>query len=363
MSAPGDPPRQQARKPLTPLRLLGGVLLALLPVALIVGWTATRGEGRSTLAQLGADADVLGVVVAILVVSAANWCVGLRWQTMLRVASRPSTTMLTAFSVLGSLFNFVLPGPVGELVAAGLVQHRYGIPTPVALLASVQARLLGPLSAGVIALGAWLLFEIQIDPERAYLPTVAVGAVLGMTVLLGMSTAAPATGLRVGTACLELVARLPRLSGPSLRLSRVLEEQVGRMIEHRPTRGQFVRAFFVSVLGQLIAAFGIWLAAVALGLDASLPAIVFVANACTILGVVIYLMPGALVAWDLMFVGMLIGSAGLDMPQAAGLLAAVRLQFVFMLVIGGLLIPWVGRDLLTGLLAGTDAKAEPADQG
>jgi hypothetical protein len=244
---------------------------------------------------------------------------------------------IVGITAAGQLVNMALPGPVGELVAAGLVQRKYGVDAPVVLAASIHARFVGVASAALITSLVWLTFPLPVPEDARPFVLAAVVMVAFWGGALGVLALWPGLFLRPSAV---LRARLaPRVGHGALRwLDRFLAlgERFG--VELSAMGRQLGRPHLVAagwnLLGVLSITGGAWLATWALGQAGHPAGILFAQSALTAGAVVLFAMPGAQVGWDAAFATLMVTTVGLPLELALAVTVLVRVQQLAVASIG-----------------------------
>lgn len=309
----------------------GLLLAAIWPVAVLVAAGAYGAFvlDASLLDRLREARPLFGLG-ALLAFGLVFPAMGLRWRALLPGAkeAKVGVVALSAVAASGQLVGIALPGPVGELAAAALVQKRWDLPAPLALAASLHARVLGLLS-GVAIAGVLLVAAPEVEVPTGWgLPLVLGGAVVTAMVLALTALALfPQAFLRV-----QLPAWLP---GPAARLGALMTEflegasQLGRGVG-RP----HLVAFRWSLVMHGCAGLGVFFLARALGGDPSLAGVLFTQGAISAGALVLFLLPGQALGWDAAYAGLLIAAAGLDPGVAVVTVALARLAQTLLMAAG-----------------------------
>mgnify|MGYP002635161116 CR=1 FL=1 len=279
--------------------------------------------------------EALGAIVAFVLVFPA---MGLRWRALLPGAkeAKVGAVAISAVAASGQLVGIALPGPVGELAAASLVRRRWAIPGPIALAASLHARVLGLLTGVLMA--AVLL---------AGAPGVTVPANWGLPLLLGGAAVSGMVGALTALAlfpALFLRIQPPAwLPSPAARLWALVAEflegasQLGRGVG-RP----HAEAALWSLVMHACAGIGVFLLARALGGEPSLGGVLFTQGAISAGALVLFLLPGQALGSDAAYATFLIGASGLDPGVAVVTTALARAAQTLLMALGPAL---VGVDL------------------
>lgn len=313
--------------------LLATVLVIVLGT-LALGRTQAGGEA---IADLRERADPLGLVAAVGLISLAQPCVAMRWRALLpRDAARPGVVVLTGFLCAGLVFNYALPGPVGELVTAGLLRRRSDIAVADGLASLVVSRIVGLGSACVVAGIVWLVVPMDVPPEYDGIVGFAAVAMAAAGLVLGVVAIRP-SGPRalVDRALSPLAARDDRLG----RLSRRVRDGAARLLDAVvATARRGPRAWAAAIAwacaGHLVVATGLALASWSIGADPSWSGVVFTYAAATAGAIVLFLFPGSHLGWDLSFAALLAFTAGMSATDAAAVTVVARVQQSFILLLG-----------------------------
>lgn len=314
-----------------------------LVVVAVVAWLVARAMDEDLGAVL-ARAHPGWLVVAWIAMTNAYVTVSGRWRALMPPEHRPSLGGLTAIQCSGLLLNYAVPGPVGELGAAWLAQRRYGVPLPDGLATALTGRVIGLVSAAVLALVVWAAFDLPISQDLQA-PVGAVAVVMGVGGAAGVWVA-----LRPALAGRLVHAVLGRVTGPGLlgraaaamdRIATSLVDALGAVAR----RGwlAWTTAIAWSLFAHASVALGIGLAAWSLGAEPSAPGVLFTYTAVTAATVLLYAAPGSQVAWDAMLAGLLVASAGLDVADALAVAVIVRVQQISVMAVGAGALVWLLR--------------------
>ena len=315
----------------------GVALVALAVVAL------SRTElGSEAMADLWERARLLPLVVALGFMTCAFFFMSLRWRALMPEGHHPPATGLTAIICSGLLLNYAVPGPFGELGAAWFAQRRYRVPLAAALASGVTARIVGLITAALLAAAVWAVSDLPV-PE-GYEEIVATAAILtgcGGAALAWLA-ARPMWWKALGSRLLAPLRRGPR----STRLADKLEGTaavVADALHEVATRGlgAYARAAGWALSGHLVVTVGIGIAAWSLGAEPSGAGVVFTYATTTAGAVALFALPGSQVGWDVMFGTLLVATAGLGLTDAAALVLAVRIQQLIVMGFGALTLTWL----------------------
>ncbi len=343
----------------TLLVLAGTVLVSLVG---LLAWQSHRGWAE--LAELGPVIDWPGVLLGIAVTTLAMPAAAARWKVLLPRRGKPGVPMLTAIQCVGVLFNYALPGPAGELVAAVMVQRRYGYRLAEVLVASAVARLMG-LGVGA-AMAAIFFLAFPLPLPEGWIRPVAVGVSCMLLGALAISWAAARPEHFRGL----VHALLRRPSQGDGRLADLIRKGQGAVdsvldalaATRRRGIGPLLQAIAWTALGHTISPTGVAIAAWSMGIDVSWAGVVFT-NTFTMVGVVaLFLFPASYLGWDALYCAVLSASSAVPLAQAAAVTAVARLQQSAVVLAGVLSLVLVARGLLprTLVLPGKPSAGQPS---
>ncbi len=314
-------------------------------VGLVVGLALWQLDpGREALADLWRRSDPLGVLLGVAVITTATPIAALRWRCLLPPGVRGPGSLwnLTLIQCVAVLFNYGLPGPVGELAAAGLAARRYPVSAAEALAARVVVRLLGLAVAAVIAALIFLLAPLPLPEGAEQVLGAGVVALLLGAGCIAVAAALPAQLQRLyRRLCAPLEAWAPRI-GP--RLVGAGDQVFDALIAIRGRGlGPIVRAVLWTFVGHTLSPTGVFIAAAAMGMKAAWAGVVFT-NAFVIVGALaLFLFPGSQLGWDAMYLGVFAGSTGVGVVDATAITVLTRAQQSLLVVLGMGALLWTAR--------------------
>jgi len=320
-------------------RAVWSILLLLGAILLVTVALSQTELGAATVADLRARAHPLGLLGAFGLISLAFVCMAMRWRSLLLAARGAPVLSVSAILCAGLLLNYALPGPVGEVAAAWFLARRQNIPVADALAAGITGRVIGLCTAAVAALGVWLLTDLPVPPALDEAVTLAALITGGGGLGLALFAARPAPFLAVAAVVLRPVRRLPRAA----RLADGLERGLGAVATAfgqtaQAGWGAWLRAIGWSVAGHSCVVAGICAGAASVDAAAHLGGAIFAYAASTAAVVVLFAIPGSQVAWDGLFTGLLVATAGLALPDALVVGLLVRVQQLFFMLLGGVTV-------------------------
>lgn len=329
------------------------VAFVLLSLALLRGMV-----DRQQLELLWAQARLLPLLGSFALLFGGLVFMGLRWRALMPEPARVGRAGLVGICAAGQLLNMALPGPVGELVAAGLVQRTYGVEAPVALAASIHSRFVGVMSAALITLLVWLTAPMPVpDSARPFIFGAVVmvtlwGGALGVVALWPGLFLRPAAALRRRLRP-EHAGRIVRWLDRFLALGARFGESLSTMT--RSMGWPHVAAFGWNLLGVASISLGAWAASWALGAPGSLAGIVFSQCAVTAGAVVLFAMPGMQVGWDAAFATLLVTTVGLPLEHALAITVLVRCQQLVVVSVGAFVLALLLRRPAVEVWSGSPA--------
>lgn len=315
-------------------RTARSVATVVLTAALaLLGLRATN-LGADTLAQVQARIVWGPLVLALFILVVGIVFLALRWRALIVENERVTILPLASALLVGTLLNFALPGPVGEIAAAALVGRRFGIPVTGALAAGLHARFVGLGAAGAAALILVLFADLPVDDGlRRWVYLAAVLIAGGSLGLLGLSVH-PGPMRKISAATVGRFRRLASLDAAIQDFALSLAS-VGALGWRR-----YVRAAGWAVSGHAFVVLGIWIAATGLGAVPSVAGLAFTYAMATAGAVALVALPGTQLGWDAMFCTLLTTTAGLELPDALVLTVLVRLQQTVIMLLGAVVLVW-----------------------
>lgn len=315
-----------------------GLFVAVGSVVLVVGLIALAGvttTGAEALGRIGGAADPAGLVAAVLLISTSQLAVAMRWRALMPPAGRPGPLWTTGVLSVGLVFNYALPGPVGELLSAAMVDRRTGVGFAPAFASLAASRVVGLASACVLAVVASPFLEDTGPASAIVLPASAALLVGGLG--LGMLAVRP-------DFVLEVLARfapssgglLARLHRAATDLATALLGVVGR------GAGAWAQALGWALAGHAVVSLGITVAAWSIGAEPSFAGVLFTYGVATAGALLLFVFPGSHLGWDVTFAALLVATTGVRPEEAAVVTVIARLQQTALLGIGvALMVPFV----------------------
>ena len=250
---------------------------------------------------------------------------GLRWRVLLPETTAHRSFFAAALSS-GLLINYALPGPMGEVMGAWLLQKEDQTPLSTGLTSSMLARLIGLLTAAIGTVCLWPFVTVKIKQAEIILQILILGIGMGGLLLIALFNGAE----RFHAWSLQKEEGHPirRVSAAFLSLTNLSWSRIAQ-------------AFVYSALGHTTAFIGVWLSLQALGGSPTAIDIAFAYLVGTCCGTVAFLFPGSQFTWDAIFIGLLTSAAGYDLAQATGGVAVLRIEQIAMMLFGALPLLWL----------------------
>ncbi len=262
----------------------------------------------------------------------------LRWRAMMTDRARVRILPLTGLFTVGTLLNYALPGPVGEFASAALAGRRFGISAEMAFAAGVHARFIGLAVAGLTSTVLFLTGDMPVPEGVRGWVGVATIAIAGGAVALGALSAWPDVLRALARRTIGRVRFLAKLQASVERLADALGA-VGHLGPRRYAMGAGW-----ALCGHATVIAGIAAAAWGLGAAPDATGLAFTYAVATAGAVVLFAFPGSQVGWDAMFATLLVGTAGLSLPDALAVTLLVRVQQLFTVLLGGVALLRMATD-------------------
>lgn len=307
--------------------ILGGLVTVLAAAALL----HTDLQGAVDVfarARPGWIAGALALTTLGLVFLAA------RWRALMPCDTHVALLPLTAILVSGTLMHYAVPGPVGELVAAGMAAKRWNVSIEQAFAAGVHARFVGLALAGLVAVLLFFTTDMPIPEAYRDVLGIASGVIAVGAIGLFALSAQPALLRRTGGWVLSLPVWPLRVANPLKRRLENLADALAAVGRLGPRR--YFEAALWALGGHACVAGGIGMAAIGLGASPSPAGLVFTYAMTTAGAVALFGIPGAQVGWDAMFSALLVATTGMSLQSALGVLVVVRTQQVFVVLVGAI---------------------------
>ena len=329
---------QNAKSALQKGLLLSSALLIL--IVTVIGWLWDYEIAETSLSQLWKSTDQVIFLCSMGLISVAMPCVAMRWRALFPPPANreASPGHITGVLCAAFLFNFALPGPIGEAISAWMVHRKSTISLPAALASLGMSRILGLSSACLIAGLVYWLAPFPIPPRWSTVLFYAAILLGCGAVLLLFVSLKPAILLRIIHYLLDTWMGQIKLLNRALN---VVENLFDALVE-TATRGW--RAYTLSLcwalVGHTMVAAGIYTATTSMGVDIAWSAVLFTYAASIAGSVAMFLLPGSSLGWDLLFMSTLAITGNIPVTAAAAVTAVVRIQQLLVAIAGGLFM-WV----------------------
>lgn len=251
---------------------------------------------------------------------------------------------MTALLMIGHLLNTTIPGPAGEAISGWMLHKKYDVNFGNALSALLVSRILGLVSAFLIACAMFAVAPFIVDPE--YLDKLVYVSILlgGLGIVASSITLFPSYPKRL----LQKIRTFTLLQHNSIqRLCDFGDRLLDSFIE-TAKRGlpAYLQAFFWSVSGHSMVALGIFYTVQALGYSVSWTAIFFTYSSSIIFSLVMFMFPGSTVGFDILFSGILHVTGNLPLEVAVLVASVVRFHQSLIAVIGGAMMIFSSKGLI-----------------
>ena len=296
--------------------------------------------------ELIAQMDPSKFVVALVLLSLGLPTVAMRWRSLLapEEKNRANPFFMTALLMVGHLLNTAVPGPVGEFVSSWMVHKRYKVDLGNALSALLVSRVLGLLSAFLIACVVFWLAPFDVAPEyieQLWLVSLLLGVLGGVVSLVVLFPTHPRR-------LLQYMRQFVLFQRPFFqRLFDMVDRLLGSFLD-TTKRGfwAYGEAFFWCVLGHSMVAMGIWYTVLALGYDVGWTAIFFTYSSSIIFSLVMFMLPGSTFGFDALFSGILHMTGGIPLAVAILVASVIRFHQSLIAVIGGAMMLFSSKELV-----------------
>lgn len=285
------------------------------------------------------------LLLSLVPMSFTWWFMALRWRSLLR--TKPPSTELSALICAGLLLNYAAPGPVGEFGTAWFANQRYKIPFTDAFAAVGIARLIGLLSAAALGGVIWLLADLPIQNEHLIFINGISIATFVMAISLLILTVFP-------DYCAQVVQKLIPKKFSKIKLVEKFHQALNSLTKSITMVMQMgLKAFAQTVLwsfcAHLVVTLSIIVIAVAINAPFNVGGIFFTYTITTAGSVLLFLLPGSYIGWDALFFGLLVGSAAIPPEYAILIVAVVRVQQLFFMILGGISLHWLLQGVKTSV--------------
>lgn len=235
--------------------LLVGYVLIATALGGLLGWLVIKNIHWGLLRDSLYSADVSLVAVAGVLVVAAGYLRGVRWQLLL---DDPNVSAMRLFLIeqAGTALDTLSPVRVlDEIVQVGILALRDRLMLG-AIIATLALQRVFEFATTVLLLGGGAL---MLSPLRPFWPLLAAGVLLGILSLLLLFSVGP------------LLSRIKVLSKVQ-----VVPQFASAVVLLRREKGRALQAFLISLMQAALIGIAGWLVAEATGLDIGLPTMVVI---------------------------------------------------------------------------------------
>ena len=283
---------------------------------------------------------------ALLLLSMGLPTVAMRWKSLLAPEERERSNpfFMTALLMIGHLLNTAIPGPAGEAISGWMLHKKYDVDFGNSLSALLVSRILGLVSAFLIACTMFAFAPFIVDPEYVD-KLVYVSILLG---ILGLSASSITLFPAYPKRLLNQIRTFGGFQYTSIqRLFDFADRLLDSFIE-TAKRGlsAYLRAFSWCIAGHSMVALGIFYTVEALGYSVSWTAIFFTYSSSIIFSLVMFMFPGSTVGFDILFSGILHVTGNLPLEVAVLVASVVRFHQSLIAVIGGALMLFSSKQLV-----------------
>ena len=321
-------------------------ILIVVTLIMILLWSLWDWEFQGlSIGNIWAQTDRVLFLLSILLISTALPCVAMRWRALFpkEEKNRLNPLEMTGLLCVAFVFNIVLPGPVGEGVAAWALHKRSDVSVGNSIAGLGLSRIIGLGSACSIAGIVYWLAPFSIEPRwgRVLLLTSVVLGVLALGMIaLVLLPQIPRRILRIFRSWRILqVSFIQRLFGILDALLDALIETAGR------GWNSYLESLFWALCGHGLVASGIYLAVVSMGMTAEWSAVMFTYSASIAGSVAMFLFPGSAIGWDILFATTLRITANLPETVVVAVTAVVRIQQLMVAIAGGAIVILQSREI------------------
>ena len=162
-------------------------------------------------------ADPLWVTLGVIFMLLALMCRSLRWRILMAPIVQVGVLDVNAFSMIGQMFNALLPAKLGEVARTALVSRKYRVSLGAVLSTVAADRLLDMISLVLLTMILPLSFSLPSDLALVVMGTAgaAIGAMTALAVIARLRNGPERFG--------ALVARVAAWGLSAARVSRPAE--------------------------------------------------------------------------------------------------------------------------------------------
>ncbi len=285
------------------------------------------------------------LLLGTLSLLAATFLMAMRWRVLLPApaGAPPHSPFLFLVLCAGQLLAHVLPGPLAEASQAVFIGRRHRLNTGAVLASALQARVVGLITAGLLALLLWMGLPEGVRQEHGPLLLTTLAATVGASSGLLAFIAFPHLFSRLARRILEgisswLASRSLPGEGFVARIAGVVvpfAEAIGSAPEGK--RG-WIRASVLALLCHGAVATSLVLNCHAFGLKPDPWGVAFGYAAVTAASVALFLLPAFELGWDALSAALLAAAGGIHLSEALMVTLMLRMERLAILALGSSLL-------------------------
>lgn len=279
--------------------------------------------GAAQLLPVLREAQFIWLIGGWVCMNLAIFVLGYRWRALLPSEVNVSGSFLGVALSAALLLNYAIPGPFGELVAAWFVSQRGRVGVTQALVAGTTARLLGLLSAAVVAVGLWPFVSLELPPGYAPLFQGLVLCMAACCVVLAALIILPKRFLAY-----------VQNDAPSKGRKLVIDILTSLMTSANLGIGSYIRALIWSLTGHLLAGIGVYCVLYAIYGDLDIVGVAFSYLTMTCSSAFAFLVPGSQWPWDAVMATLLGSTTKLLTFEAVAGAVVLRIAQLAMMGVG-----------------------------
>ena len=300
---------------------------------------------------------------ALFLLSLGLPTVAFRWRSLLapEEKKRVNPVFMTSLLMISHLFNISLPGPAGEGLSGWVLHKKYDVDFGNALSALLVSRILGLVSAFLIACSMFAVAPFVVSPEY-------VDKLVYVSIFLGILGAAASSITLFPAYPKRLLQRIRTLKLLQQDFIQRLFDFADKLLESfiaTAKRGlpAYLEAFFWCVVGHSMVALGVYYTVLALGYSVSWTAVFFTYSASIIFSLVMFMFPGSTVGFDVLFSGILHVTGNLPLEIAVLVASVVRFHQSLIAILGGALMLFSSKELVEEAMTFARTQWQSSDSG
>lgn len=316
--------------------IVGSLFLLVLAV-----WKFDIGERNI---EFVAHCNKFEMIGAFALISLSMPFVALRWRALFPQVEKDKSNFLYMTGILSVAFvcNLALPGPVGEVVSASMVHKKYKLSMPLSFSTLILSRIIGLTSACAISGIVFLIAPFDISQE--WRDALMVTAILLLFCSIGL----------LWVAYQPMFWKKIVQNIPHPRFVQKLWDFADDTFDALQQtlfvgKKAYIESLFWALLGHVMVSVGIYFACSSIDVSVDFSAILFTYAASVAASVAMFMLPGSGLGWDVLFATTLSSTGGIDLVSAGVVALVVRIQQLFVAVVGVLFVWFVSRDFVDSL--------------